>query len=582
MKDRLFIPNLKGLLCLFICFISTTTIYGQNDDFQHKKDSLLKVIASTKGEEKLKAYRELTFLRFPDEETDLELQYITDFIREARKQQNKEYENRACKMELIHLNNHARYDEFERKAKEYLPVFKKNGSYRDYYESYSFLLQSDGKEWNVKRKIEGIDQMYAEAKQDNYLYGIVQATYLMAEIYSSEDRYEDSEKYFQETIKNALKLIKEEPDQATNYYLVSNAYHGLACILIDQEKLDKCVSLLSVWKKHTMTFEKTFGYPDGYLSHYYQICAHTCLKKEKYDEAELYCDSMMPRLFPMHEYKVWDIKATICEKRGEYDNAIDYTNKTIDLMANYEIVSYYTISLLKNKASILNKMGRTEEAYLVSEMAFQQNDSIRMLENGVQLDKARAQYEIDKHIVEKKHLRNYLLFAIGCCILLAIALGIWIYLNRKITQRNRILVQQINELISQQKEQINEILDQTSDNDLYIESRMDKLSTTLRDLLLKDKIYRNPALTQELVIKILGTNKGVFPKAFKYCFEMPFKDYINSLRLKDAVQLLEQSDLSIEEISDIAGFGTVRTFYNQFNAKYNMAPQNYRLSFRTQ
>jgi len=65
-----------------------------------------------------------------------------------------------------------------------------------------------------------------------------------------------------------------------------------------------------------------------------------------------------------------------------------------------------------------------------------------------------------------------------------------------------------------------------------------------------------------------------------YCFKVTFSDYVNFLRLKDAVQLLEQSDLSIEEISDITGFGTVRTFRRQFNDKYNMAPKDYRSSFR--
>jgi len=50
---------LRAISCLFICFISSTAIYGQSNDFQHKKDSLLKVIASTQGEEKLKAYEKL-------------------------------------------------------------------------------------------------------------------------------------------------------------------------------------------------------------------------------------------------------------------------------------------------------------------------------------------------------------------------------------------------------------------------------------------------------------------------------------------------------------------------------------------
>jgi len=121
--------SIQVLLCLFICFISTTAIYGQSNDFQHRKDSLLKIIASTQGEEKLKTYNKLVrptqFSQFSEEEVDLMLQYINDFIREARKQQNKEYENLAYKAELSYLWNFSRHDEFERKVNEYLPFFKK-------------------------------------------------------------------------------------------------------------------------------------------------------------------------------------------------------------------------------------------------------------------------------------------------------------------------------------------------------------------------------------------------------------------------------------------------------------------------
>ncbi|MDR0232722.1 MAG: helix-turn-helix domain-containing protein [Dysgonamonadaceae bacterium] len=581
----------QALICLFICFIPSTVIYGQNNDFQHKKDSLLKVIASTQGEEKLKAYEILvTRLQFPDEEIDLILQYANEFVREARKQQNKEYESLAYRMELKTLNNFSRHDEFERKANEYLPFFKKNGFHKNYYESYVALLQVLGKKWDAKRKIEGVKQMYAEAKQENCLYGIAQATRLMAQIYSSEERYEDSEKYFRETIKNALKLIEEEPNLIVNHYLISEGYYGLASTLINQEKIDECFSLMSVWKKRTITFEETFGYPDPDLTYYYRVCAHVYASKKEYDKVELYCDSLEPLLVHGELSYIWNLKAFICEERGEYDSAIDWIDKNIAYSTNFKEWNY-TVHLLKDKARILNKMGRLE-AYSVFEAAFQRNDSLRLLENNAQLDEIRTQYEVDKYIVEKERLRNNLLFAIGGCVLLAILLGGWIYYSRKITKKNRILALQIKELTAQQEDQINEMLTKTTfspyspneatsvsetiDSDLCVESRIDKMCIAIRDFLFKDKIYRDPSITQEHIIERLATNRRAFNEAMESCFGMQFKDYVNFLRLKDAVLLLEQSDLSIETISDKVGFGTVRSFRRQFSDKYGMAPKNYR------
>ena len=283
--------SLKGLICLFICFISTTVVYSQNNDFQHKKDSLLKVIASTKGEEKLEAYKALTFpTQYSKEEVDLMLQHINDFIREARKQQNKKYECIAYQYELVYLWNNLIHDKFEQKANEYLPFFKKNGFSKYYYNTYLFLLNLSRKN-DPKQVIEGAKQMYEEAKQENCLFGITQATCLIAQTYFDENRYGEAEKYYGETIKDALKLILKEPDIA-NYTLVLNGYDGLTHALGMQDKLNEMLSLMPAWKKHAIDYEKMFGRPDPFLSSYYNLFATAYIDKDEYDKAELYCDSL--------------------------------------------------------------------------------------------------------------------------------------------------------------------------------------------------------------------------------------------------------------------------------------------------
>jgi len=428
---------------------------------------------------------------------------------------------------------------------------------------------------NYKYSIEGTNKMYAEAKQENCLYGIAKATGLMAQIYSRENRYEDAEKYFKETIKNALKLIKEEPDQISNYHLVSTGYHRLAATLSDQEKKNEYFSLMPVWKKHTMAYEKTFGCPDPSLVYYYRFCAHMYIDKEKYDEAELYCDSMKPIILFFEMPYIWGIKTTICEKRNEYDSAINWIDKNIDHCTNLGELSF-TVYLLKDKARILSKMGQAGESYSVFKKAFQLNDSLRLLANNAQLDEIRTQYEVDKHVAEKERNFNYFLLALSSAVFFAIALGIWMFYSRKTAKKNRILAQQIKELTLLQEEQINESL--TDSHDLCIETRMDKLCIDIRDLLFKDKYYRDSGISRDSMIEKLGTNKRAFSEAFERCFKMQFKDYVIFLRLKDAVLLLEQSDLSIEEISFKVGFGTARSFRNQFNEKYNMTPKDYRNS----
>ncbi len=59
-----------------------------------------------------------------------------------------------------------------------------------------------------------------------------------------------------------------------------------------------------------------------------------------------------------------------------------------------------------------------------------------------------------------------------------------------------------------------------------------------------------------------------------------FNDYINSLRISGACRLLRTTDMSITEISDVSGFGTLRTFNRSFIKQMGMSPSEYRRSNR--
>lgn len=113
------------------------------------------------------------------------------------------------------------------------------------------------------------------------------------------------------------------------------------------------------------------------------------------------------------------------------------------------------------------------------------------------------------------------------------------------------------------------------DFSFYTNSK-DDFCITIRQIFIKEKAYRDATLSRDALIKRLNIGKSIFINRFQYCFDMSFRECINRLRLKESVILLEQSDLSIEEIAEKVGFGTVRTFQRQFMAMYNISPKDYR------
>jgi transcriptional regulator GlxA family with amidase domain len=185
------------------------------------------------------------------------------------------------------------------------------------------------------------------------------------------------------------------------------------------------------------------------------------------------------------------------------------------------------------------------------------------------------------------------LFALGGVALLLVLIIVILINRKKIHKKNVALVAQIRELQDLQKIKENELLqkttfqtaetlpaaalqDETDVTDLCPESRKGKICLALRDLLLKEKIYRQSTLSRESLAARLFINRNDLDDIFIFCFGMYYSEYINELRLRDAVAMLEQSDLSIIDISEKVGFGTVRTFQRQFSAQYNMSPKDYR------
>jgi AraC-like DNA-binding protein len=571
------------LTIVLFYLIFTTSALGQKS-YQEQRDSLLQEIKSSEGEEKLKAYSSLTGISFPNEEIDLKLKYIEDFILEAQLQQNKEYENKARSKELSELFNHDRIDDFQEKANKHLLFFKAHNFTKTYYDKYYLLLLSYGIQGDEERVIREAKLIYEEAKSQNSLFGIAKATDMLARVYSMEKRYAEAEIFIKETLSTSKELFEEEPDDRDIHFLVLYTYRSLINILIFQDKFDEIFSFMPEWKLQLAEYEKTFGEIClGAQMEYYDFNARIYSNLNEYDKAEAYCDSVMqmnpnPGLLD----RIWEYKSMICEGRKEYDKAIYWIDKTIEHNTQKGELNA-TVVFIRNKARILCKMGRGEEAWPLFDLAFHRNDSIRSVKNNAQLDELRTVYEVDKITTEKEKTRNYLLFALGGCVLLIITLGIWIYYHRKIAKKNKTLVYQIKELQIQQEMQEKDILNKSSfisdnqiEDDFCPEKRKDQLCITIRDIILKEKAYRNPSINRDTLIDRLGTNKDLFVEAFQYCFGMSFPEFINSLRLKDAIALLEQSDLSIEAISEKVGFGTVRTFQRQFQAKYNMSPKAYR------
>ncbi len=85
-------------------------------------------------------------------------------------------------------------------------------------------------------------------------------------------------------------------------------------------------------------------------------------------------------------------------------------------------------------------------------------------------------------------------------------------------------------------------------------------------------------LSLSLLAKDLHLSKYYISHLFGDKLGIKFNDYINYLRVSEACRMLRATDMSMTDISDASGFGTLRTFNRAFTKQMGISPSEYRRS----
>jgi len=97
-------------------------------------------------------------------------------------------------------------------------------------------------------------------------------------------------------------------------------------------------------------------------------------------------------------------------------------------------------------------------------------------------------------------------------------------------------------------------------------------------------IYMEEKYRERLTVDNLACmarmNRIKFGRVFKERFGKTFKSYLNSIRIKNATELLLKSNLNITEIADAVGYRSVDHFERIFKKRYGVSPRGYRKRFK--
>jgi AraC-like DNA-binding protein len=499
---------------------------------------------------------------------------------EAEKQKNDEVRglNRVNKLKV--LNATQKFDEVVKLAPGYLAFSEKRqlwDVYFQHFEPWIVSLRNQGKE---NEALALAQKMYDFAKEINNDTGMGMALFCMAPIYGSQYRFAEQEQCY----RDAITLLQ---NNNSTLGVLSNCYTRLGNCLVAQRRYDEAVQIADETADVIRRYEEATGSPQpNAWTNQLMVYRTAYYMSEQYDLAEIYCikvDSITNG-----RVKSYEERSAIYASRGQFKEALEMADKAIESVgpkSKPQAIGAKMMVLLKKEGTeALEQTFRDAVGALISK---------HRDEFSTQLDEIRTQYEVDKHIAEKIRNRNYFLFALGGCVLLVIALGIWIYYSRKIIRKNRGLYLQIKEqdrlaeeleAMTKQYEQMSQLVPPVAEEQVATDESIKlpgnkqqrQLVSRLREFLLKDRYFAIFDIDIQKLIPEMATNRTYLFEALKAVTGKTPMEFITHLRLDEAKRLLDNSVLTIESIATECGFNTTSTFYRQFRDRYRITPSEYR------
>ncbi len=115
---------------------------------------------------------------------------------------------------------------------------------------------------------------------------------------------------------------------------------------------------------------------------------------------------------------------------------------------------------------------------------------------------------------------------------------------------------------------------------LLSEETKDRLRDEIIRLIVTERKYTDPEYNSKKLAEDLSTNSRYISAVCATRFHKNYSELVNDYRVNDAMSLLTDkryAKMSVEDISEMAGFSTRQSFYANFYKRLGITPRQYRL-----
>lgn len=292
----------------------------------------------------------------------------------------------------------------------------------------------------------------------------------------------------------------------------------------------------------------------------------------------------------------------ILEIQGNLPEALKWSEEAIANMRPEPGPSRFLNELLNQKAGLLLKIGRTDQALDLKTKVVSMERELTDGEKKIQLLEMEKAFQYERKVSENENikanlsfrnrLRLLLLVLFGVVLTLSVILSFLLWQRKMMTVR---LERAYHKLIKQYRFQqetppLGSLQHTTSTEEDTWEGtpEADKslpadqnLADRLEEWLIKERPFLDPKFRVETACERLQTNAKALAQALRQHRGANFNTLINKARVREAMKLMadpEYDHYKVEFIGYRAGFGTKQTFYTAFEQETGLTPGFYRNS----
>lgn len=351
------------------------------------------------------------------------------------KEENPESERRY--QHLTDLYNNDLNDSLILQAPLDLEFHKEQGCWENYYRTWTQLVNTYVFSGKVNTALKEVKLMHADATEHQDKFGIALADYAMGNAYINMGYLDEAVSCY----KQSLELIHEVD---INSSTVNDIFSYYCDALNEKKEYEEMTAITTQWKAFLDKMEEEGKMSKAirkvWYAYYYLACAQQNLGLNRLNEAEANINDASKNMAEGQVFVSMSIlyyRAQLFLQRGDYKKALEYNTQRMKQSEGYDDKSSLVL-IYQQRAQILKGIGQFEEAAEMYRNVSELTDSIYKKDARTQITELNTLFRVSELDMEKQleHNRYVTMTAVIISIALALLVGYWYWMNRRLRKKN--------------------------------------------------------------------------------------------------------------------------------------------------